>query len=101
LHQLRTTGRITDDFETGNWTNPSSIDEMEAVYRAGYARMNDPAFSAGARRAAYRLQQHKEPEYAMWRIITEDALFSVLKIYEELQLDSKRHHRLGESYYGW
>jgi len=77
---------------------PQDPEELEAIYRAGNAKMADEGFASRAREAVARLQGGSESEYQAWMWITYESMRGVAVLYRRLGV-SLNEERRGESFY--
>jgi arginyl-tRNA synthetase len=78
---------------------PKDPDDLEALYRAGNARMSDPAFAKGAREAVTRLQRGECTERQAWMWVTLESMRGVHALYERLGVSMSDKDTRGESSY--
>lgn len=85
--------------DAGSLSLPQDPAELEAIYRAGNAKMPDAAFADRARAAVTRLQTGDPAANLAWRLVTEQSMHGVLETYRRLGVTIDAHHTRGESFY--
>ncbi len=78
---------------------PEDPEELEAIYRAGNAKMSDPSFAERARDAVGQLQRGEIAAKAAWSSIRHESMNGVIKLYERLNVRLTDRDTRGESFY--
>lgn len=78
---------------------PRDPGELEAIYRAGNAKMSSPEFAERARQAVTRLQGGAISENQAWMWLTNESMQGVITLYEVLGVTLRGQHSRGESFY--
>jgi len=78
---------------------PRDPAELEAIYKAGNAKMASPDFADRARLAVTRLQSHGSTEYYTWQVVSDSSMAGVIALYQRLGVLLHDPHTCGESFY--